>query len=276
MREIVLATALLAQSVSTQAETPSPSSTYREIGHSSTSAMCTSLRDDVSRIVAGAARNDDAIIVGQSILAKMSKMTSDAAIGDASPDLALDRQRLVRVASVLSHNLAIMQSILRKLAPPAKTSATDAAPTVDLQSHLSSVVASQQSVLNLVSGTVLTDELGQMQTDYPKDMGPGAFGPGGPPDPSGESSSNSYITVAGLPRGANGTAVSGFTTTQGTGTNPRWYVSSSLAGHTAYDQLIRQVWVQQSIIKSSEEAEVSAITAAISICRSARDDSSTH
>lgn len=268
MREILLATLIMSQGAATQADTSSPSAGYREIGHAGTSAICASLRDDISRLVAGAARNDDAIAVGQTILIRMGKASSNASIGDASPDLELDRQRLNRVASVLSHNLAIMQSILRKLAPPAKTSATDAAPSVDLQTHLANVIASQRIILNLVSGTVLTDELGQMQTDYPKDMGPGDFNPGGPPDPSGESNSNSYITVAGLPRGVGGTAASGFTTTQGTGTNPRWSVSSSLAGHTLYDQLIRQVTEQQSAIRSSEEAEVFQITSAVALCKS--------
>jgi hypothetical protein len=258
----------MAQSPVTQAETSSPSAAYREIGHASTSDMCASLRDDVSRLVAGAARNDDAIAAGQTILIRMGKASSDASIGDASPDLELDRQRLNRVASVLSHNLAIMQSILRKLAPRAKPAPSDLTSSVDLQSRLTNVVASQETVLNLVSGTVLTDELGQMQTDYPKDSGPGALDADGHSDPSGMSNSNSFASVAGLPRGASGTAIAGFTPTQGTGTNPRWSVSSSLIGHTVYDQLTHQVSAQQSAIRSSEEAEVIQINSAIALCKS--------
>jgi hypothetical protein len=197
---------------------------------------------------------------------------SNASLGDISPDLELDRQRLSRVAGVLSHNLAMMQYTIRKLAAKEKVTSPDAASSIELESHLASVVTSQQNVLNLVSGAVLTDELGQMQTDYPKDMGPTALDADGHPDPSGETNASSYLSVAGLPRGANGTPVSGFTTLQGTGTNPRWSVSSSSIGHTAYDRLIHQISAQQSAIKVSEEAEVIQISSAIRICRNVTDE----
>ncbi len=240
-----------AQSV---APAPAPSaSPLREIGHVTTNSICTALSKGVAPILFGVSRNDEAIGASHRGL---SKMDSDTALHSSEAALEFDKRYLLQVADVLGHNLDTIKKILASAAFPRTISDSDDQAVAILKQHLEDVAAKQREALNLVTGTVETSDLGQMQTERNSGMDSATSGDTSTPAPlPAETGDNSFLSVAGLNSSAAGTT--DLRTTAGT-----------TLGHTMYATIVRQLEGTQLHVAYDEHQVDRDVVTAVAMCKS--------
>jgi hypothetical protein len=231
---------------------PAPSTTtLPEIGHVRSNVLCTTLRQNIAPTIAGLMKNDEIIGAGHRAFKKMG---SDAA-GTSSAAIDLDKLYLEQVETRLVHNLKVVDKLLGDQQRfPSVPKSDDERDVITMRSQLLAVADAQRKSLDLVSGTIATEDLGQMQGDISTQMksatGQVAPLPGATGDPV------SFIGAAGLP---DYTPVSGLPTTASK--------TSTLGGHTVYDEIASALENTQGTTARRETVATSAVIAAVNDCR---------
>lgn len=230
---------------------PSPAP-LPEIGHVRSNALCTTLRQNIAPTILGLMKNDEIIGAGHRAFAKMSRDVGD----NSSASMEIDKLYLEQVETRLVHNLKIIKQMLgdekRFPAVPASDDERDA---VAMRNQLQAVADSQRKALDLVSGTLETESLGQMQHDINNQMASATSGQNGPPaaptnDPA------SFIGSAGLP---DDPPVSGLPTTASK--------LSTVGGHTVYDAIAGALEGTQLTTAQRERVATAAVLSAVDDCK---------
>ena len=139
-------------------------------------------------------KNDEIIGAGHRAF---SKMASDSA-GTSSASMDIDRLYLEQVQTRLVHNLRVIDQLLGDQKRfPAVPKNDDERDAMTMRSQILAVTASQRSALDLISSTLDTEAMGQMQHDL-NDQMKSASGQVAP-QPIATSDPVSFIGTAGLP-----------------------------------------------------------------------------
>ncbi len=232
--------------------TPTPSP-LPEIGRVRSNVLCTTLRQNIAPTILGLMKNDEIIGAGHRAFLKMGH---DQA-GYSSASIEIDKLYLEQVETRLVHNLQVIDRLLgdEKRFPSSPRTADDR-DAIALKSQLVSVADQQRRALDLISGTLETESLGQMQHDIDNSM-QSAVGQTGPqPQTAATAGPNTFIGSAGLP---DYSPVSGLPTTASK--------NSDLAGHTVYDSIAAALEGTQGTIARREQLATSAVLSAVSDCR---------
>ena len=177
----------------------------REIGHVRSSTFCAALITRIQPAVAGILANDGALEQGYRGLQGMASDVVPKAASDKAA-VALDRMLIDRSISAMTHNLSLVDGVLKSPAtsnvatPTASPEplANDSA-LLPLQDQLRYLAIRQHQALDVLSGTVETDRLSEMQHDLgAATQVAGVVGI--PLQGSLAVSSNASIASAGLPR----------------------------------------------------------------------------
>jgi hypothetical protein len=233
--------------------TPTPAPVLPEIGRVHSNALCTTLRQNIAPTIAGLMKNDEIISAGHRAF---SKMSHDGA-GTSSAAIDIDKLYLEQVETRLVHNLGVIDRLLsdQKRFPDAPRS-DDERDALVMRSQLQAVAASQHKALDLVSGTLETESLGQMEHEMSDQMR-NATGLALPlPNPTADPVS--FIGAAGLPDYAPAPSLPTEATKQ-----------SMLIGHSIYDQINTALEGTQSVTARRERVATSSVIGAVSDCRAA-------
>jgi hypothetical protein len=234
--------------------TPTPAPVLPEIGRVRSNALCTTLRQNIAPTIVGLMKNDELISAGHRAFAKMSH---DQA-GTSSAAMNINLLYLEQVETRLVHNLGVVDRLLGDEKRFPQTPRTDDdKDAVAMRSQLEAVAASQRKALDLVSGTLETESLGQMQHEM-NDQMRNATGNGATPMPDPTGDAVSFIGSAGLPEY---TPVAGLPTEASK--------QSKLIGHTVYDQINTVLEGTQSVTARREQVATTSVITAVGQCRAA-------
>ncbi len=233
--------------------TPSPAPALPEIGRVRSNVLCTTLRQNIAPAVAGLMKNDEIIGAGHRAFAKMSRDVGD----NSSASIEIDKLYLEQIETRLVHNLKIIKQLLGDEKHfPAVPNSDDERDALAMRNELTAVADSQRKALDLVSGTLETESLGQMQHDINNQM-TSATGQESAPVGAPTSDPASFIGSAGLPEYAPAT---GIPTTSSK--------LSTLGGHTAYDAVAAALEGTQATIAQREHVATAAVLNAVDDCKS--------
>jgi hypothetical protein len=233
------------QPAAAAAPSPSPSDApLKEIGRVGSTIYCTMLSKQIAPAVLGLMKNDEVIGAGHRAFTKMS----EDALSRSTGHLALDHAYLGQVISAAAHNLELVQRLLAdRTYFPDEPQTDEERSALELKARLQAVLTQQNAALNILSGTLETDLMGQMQSELDTNLQTAAGKPGGmstpkPIDPS------QFIGAAGLPdAGPN----SRFSTKN--------LASGTSAKRTIYDSLAVALEVQQRRIAVVERVATQAV-----------------
>lgn len=246
------------QPAETAAPSPSPSSTpLKEIGRVGSTMYCAMLGKQIAPALQGLMKTDESISAGHRTFTKLS----EDALSHSHGRLALDRSNLGQVVSIAAQNLELVQRLLNPTNFPAEPATDEDKSALELRTLLQAVATQQNAALNILSGTLETDLMGQMQSEFDTNMRSAIGKPGGTSTPGpgtnspGPVDESQYVGVAGLPdNGPN----SQFSTKN--------LASGTTARRTIYDSLAFEVEVQQRRIAISENAATRAVIQAVPLC----------
>jgi hypothetical protein len=231
--------------------TPTPTP-LPEIGRVRSNALCTTLRVNIAPTIAGLMKNDELISAGHRAFAKMSH---DQA-GASGAAMNINLLYLEQVQTRLVHNLGVVDRLLSDQQRfPQTPRNDDEKDAVTMRSQLEAVAASQRKALDLVSGTLETESLGQMQHEM-NDQMRNATGDGAAPMPDPTGDAVSFIGSAGLPEY---TPVAGLPTTASK--------QSKLVGHTVYDEINTALEGTQNVTARREQVATSSVITAVGQCK---------
>jgi hypothetical protein len=237
-----------------QTATPA-ASPLPEIGRVRSKGFCTTVRDNVAPSLLGVMKTDDLIGAGHRALAKMA----DDATNSSAQGVELDRVYLDKVATSIAHNLRVVDTLLAD-----KTRFPDKATTDDdrfaqlVRAQLAAVATEQHHALDVLSGTVETDRMGQMRADIDAGMASSVSNQQGQ-TPLTNDVRTSFLDSAGLPDMAPVPVLSQRSRLT-TGTTP---------GQRPYDRVKAIIEQQQARIAHVETIAAPTITAAAYACQGA-------
>ncbi len=228
-----------------------PAAPLPQIGRVRSNALCTTLRQNIAPSIAGLMKNDEIIGAGHRAFAKMSRDAGD----NSSGSIEIDKLYLEQVETRLVHNLKVIDKMLGdEQRFPAQPKTADEREAAAMKSQLLAVAQSQRRALDLVSGTLDTEMLGQLQSDNDNAMKAAVGAPGPVSVPTAEPVS--FIGAAGLP---DYSPQAGLPT--------RESKLSTLGGHTPYDGAAEALEETQVTTAHREQVVTAAVIAAVGDCR---------
>jgi hypothetical protein len=239
----------VAQTVPAPGVTPPPT-----IGSTHSKGFCDTVRDNVAPSVLGLMKNDALIGAGHRAFAKMVHDTTTS----SSAALDLDRVYLEQVVHALAHNVTTIDTLLadQRRFPKTPTSDDDKL-AAELAAQLRAARDRQNDALNLIDGTLETEQMGQMRQDVSQQM-QSAVGPSMAPTAGAPSPAPNFLDTAGLP---SYSAIAAF--------DPRTLATSSTLGNTPYDRVLRALDNDQARIAGAEQTLSPTIVAAALGCQAA-------
>ncbi len=140
--------------------TPAPAATpLKTIEHLHVSPLCTGLRQNIGPAIGKVLQNDHTIAQSRPLLRGYVKAT---ATGSISKDLQVSR--VERLITPLVQNTAAIEKLLNDPFVFPKRAISDAdRQLLEIRANLLQVVAAQKRALDVISGFVDTEQLGQMQ-----------------------------------------------------------------------------------------------------------------
>lgn len=133
------------------------------------SPFCTALRQNVGRALPGLALDDK--LIGMSIPA-IAKLSHDTVIGShvasaandrIRPAVRLDYNRMNEIGGALTHNLDILDKLIRGPRFTAPVGDPDAAPLAKMQRQLSRIEVAQRTALNVLMALSDTGQMENLQ-----------------------------------------------------------------------------------------------------------------
>jgi hypothetical protein len=252
MFEAIFATFALAASPS-----PMPAATpLREIGRVRSRALCTTLRENVAPTLAKLIEGDARIVAGRSTFVKMGQNV----VLKNPARMDLDRIALGMTVSVLARSVIAADTLLADAKRfPVNPQTDDERDAAAMKKQLQAVIDEQKHVLNIFSGLLETDLMGQMRNDLPVPIGR-ATGSERAKPPADASDVVSFLDVAGIQNGpANKTAADGVAAAT---------MQHGLFGRTVYDTFAGEVGRHQDRIAKAESSASDTVNVALADCRS--------
>jgi hypothetical protein len=222
------------------------------IGSTHSRGFCDTVRDNVAPSVLGLMKNDALIGAGHRAFAKMAHDTTTS----SSAALDLDRVYLAQVVHALAHNVATIDTLLADQRRFPKTPASDDDElAAQLAAQLRAARDRQNDALNLIDGTLETEQMGQMRQDVSQQM-QSAVGPSMAPTADAPSPAPNFLDTAGLP---SYSAIAAF--------DPRTLATSGTLGNTPYDRVLHALDYDQARIAGAEQVLSPTIVAAALGCQ---------
>jgi hypothetical protein len=238
MNVLLAVTLLLAQTVP-PATAPQSSPGLKTIIDVKSRTLCTALRENVSTSLVGLMKNDRVIDLGSRVFRKMG-----ADQVKKSKALQMDALANENVVGAMVHNLAEIDRLLDDPARFPLNPKTDDERSADrMKAELQAIEDRQKLQLNVINGTIQTDDLSTMEHEFP------AFSP--VVQPAGTSVSTpppTTIADAGLPSSPDVPA----------GTQARTLAAKSLLGNSLYGRIADAMNAEQARTASLEN--VAAVT----------------
>jgi hypothetical protein len=223
------------------------------IGTTHSRSLCTLVRTVVAPAVLGLMKTDELIGAGHTVLTGMGHQVDDPQAkfkpeGDRRADMS--RVRLGQLIHGMATNLTTVRKFLDTMSATS-VGAPDQQLSQDLRAQLQSVAKRQSDALDLLNGLRETELEGQMRTEYDKNL-EASSGPTGsktkviPPPLQG-----SGLQLGSLPGAVDARVMA---------------TSSTVAGHTVYDQVARSLQAQQTDIARLERTLSPSVIAAAREC----------
>jgi hypothetical protein len=242
--------------VAAQTAPPSPLP-LPEIGRTHSKGLCTTVRDRVAPAVLGLMKTDELIAAGHRALIKsgQDQIQPSAPTGvDRSPKAALDLDRayLERVVQAMAHNLQLIKRVLDDPKAFPKNAATDDDRyALLLKAQIQDAANRQNDTLNRINGVLESQGMNAMR----QDISTGMQSSTGPTNSMGSPGAGFFDTLS-LP---------------GSGPSPLNGISavppSNTAGHTIWDELARDVEIEQTRVAHAEQTLTPTVVAVAAGCR---------
>src|ERR1700682_200823 len=147
---------------------PSPApapAVLQEIGRvRSRTPLCSTLREAVAPSILALLKSDTVLAAGHQTFLTMGRHEIERSRGR----LEMDRLQLDREVVAIVRNLQTVATLLGDAKRFPKVAATDdERRALAIKGQLEAVARAQNDALNVISGTLETDRLGQMQHDFP-------------------------------------------------------------------------------------------------------------
>lgn len=247
-----------------RAPVPVPTATpLKEIVHVIARPICTALRRSIGPAVGHVLQNDKIIAASKPLFANYARDHAASSGNDAAENLdVLGLENLVRP---MVNNVAEIKRILGEPGAFPRFAHSDQEKQVlAMRAQLRAVLADQESALDLISGLVDTQQLGQLQasgSELAKSMAkPDVTSKGSPgqnpsgPNPNPAPTTNpSDLLNAGLPDKTRSS-------------DPRYLNTDSIVGHNPLNVFAQQVAVIQKSIDGNEAVAAKSIMSAVTYC----------
>jgi hypothetical protein len=236
------------------AQSPAPAPTpLTEIGRTHSKGFCTTVRDSVAPSVLGLMKTDE--LVGASHRA-MAKMAHDQAHGTPE-ERDIDRVYARRVVAAMAHNLGVIKKMLSdEKRFPKNPASDDDRFALLLKAQLQAAADRQNETLNHVNGILETTAMGEMRNEISTQMASSVANAGTPNGGAALGTGDQFLDASSVP----GSGPGGMFQNRGPG-------SSSTAGGTIWDKLVRDIEVQQARIAGAEQRLTPTVIAASAACR---------
>jgi hypothetical protein len=242
--------------VGAQTAPPSPLP-LPEIGRTHARGLCTTVRDRIAPAVLGLMKTDELIAAGHRALIKSGQdlvQPSGPSGTDPNPNAALDLDRvyLERVVQAMAHNLQLIKRVLSDPKAFPKNAATDDDRyALLLKTQLQDAANRQNETLNRINGVLESQGMNSMRADISAPMQSSTSTTGNPGSPG-----SGFFDTLSLP---------------GSGPSPMNGISavapSNTAGHTIWNELARDVEVEQTRIAHAEQTLTPTVVAVAAGCR---------
>ena len=182
------------------AQSPSAQPTVLpEIGRVRSTHICAILRDRIEPAIARLAEADTQLQKGKLSFLSMARNQ----VAEVRPALQLDEVHVEFTVKAMVDELAAMRALLSNTNEfPSSPQSDDGKTAADLKAQLLALEAQHQMAINVMNGTVATDQLGQMQHEGMSYMlsavGP-VQGEAITPEPAATIEPTSFVGYAGLP-----------------------------------------------------------------------------
>lgn len=245
--------------------TPSPAATPpKTITHLHVSPLCTGLRQNIGPAIGKVLDNDKAIAASRPLLRSYVK---NVATSSARKDL--DVSRLERLIGPLVQNTNAIEKLLADpyVFPKVPISDSDKQ-LLAIRAYLQQVVAQQKNALDVISGFVNTEQLGDLQAagnQYQQMLN------GGTPSNAthGESAQQAGIAPTPPPSGVLNAGVGAVGTANPARTNdPRFQETGNVVGHNPLDAFDQAIAQYQSELQGSEGQAADLVVKALPLCGS--------
>ncbi len=244
-----------------------------EIGRVRVTEVCDALKARIAPALFALMKNDEALSGARRGLVKMGDAAGDNSLGDINPGLGMDRAHILQLTSLAQRNLKIVAALLGPQANAADAGTDSAAATA--AAALRKVAAQQSTAVNLISGLLQTDQMGQMEQEFAKcPLGPCPIKADGTVDTWGRDTHQTYLDFAGLPNGPADWGVKAPLSPDEYAINPRSLAAVKMRGHTLYDAASANLGSIQVSVASAESAASDAVVDTVKVCTGAKPASS--
>lgn len=244
-----------------KAPVPVPTATpLKEIVHVVSRPICSALRRSIGPAVGHVLQNDKIIAASKPLFANYARDHASSNGNGASENM--DVLRLENLVRPMVNNVAEIKRILSEPGAFPRFARSDQEKQVlAMRAQLRAVLADQESALDLISGLVDTQQLGQLQASgselaktiaNPDVTVKGPPGQTATPNP-GPTTNQSDLLNAGLPDKLRSN-------------DPRYKNTDSIVGHNPLNAFAQQVAVLQRSIDSNEAVAAKSIMAAVTQC----------
>ncbi len=228
------------------APSPAPLTPLKVIGSVRSTPFCTTLHETIGPAIAAVLSNDDLIASSKPAFATLYR---DDVLARSQARAHLDLNRLESLITPIAANVKRVDALLAGKPNDPKLQA--------MRDKLQAVLAQQKESLNVISGFVATEQLGEMELGGPPDNWANVFGakrqtsarPG--PDLAQPPAAKNLF-AAGLPS----------LKTQ----DPRYNAKTVGATYDPFDPLVTQIQEQRFAAQASESAAAQLVADAVKLC----------
>ncbi len=242
--------------------TPAPAATpLKTIKHIYVSPLCTGLRQNIGPAIGKVLQNDNTIAQSRPLLRGYVKATATSGI---SKDLQVSR--IERLITPLVKNTAAIEKLLDDPFVFPKHAISDAdRQLLDIRADLQEVVTQQKRALDVISGFVDTEQLGQMQAAGSEALKltqsheiPGAQG--------GHSTGSAQSAGAAPTPPPSEILNAGVRNTPGQAADPALQETGMVVGHNPLDVFDNAIGQYQQMLQSSEGQAAALVVKALPLC----------
>jgi hypothetical protein len=230
------------------APSPAPLTRLKVIGSVRSTPFCTTLRETIGPAIAAVLSNDDLIASSKPAFATLYH---DDVLARSEARAHLDMNRLESLITPIVTNVKRIDSLLAGKPNDSKLQA--------VRDKLQAVLAQQKESLNVISGFIATEQLGEIQSAGTPGNWASAF--------SAKPQSNSQPAPSlAQPPAANNLFSAGVHNANGGSRDPRYDTKNVGPTYDPFAPLVAQIEQQRATAQGSESEAASLVTDALKLC----------
>jgi hypothetical protein len=230
------------------APSPAPPEPLKVIGSVRSTPFCTALRETIGPAIAGVLSNDDLIASSKPAFATLYH---DDVLARSEARAHLDLNRLESLITPIVANVKRVDALLASKPADPKLQA--------MRDNLQAVLAQQKESLNVISGFIATEQLGELQLGGPPDNWAGALG-------SKPQTSTRPAPALAQPPTAKNLFSAGVQSGSIGPKDPRYDAANAGPTYDPFAPLVSQIQAQRLAAQASESAAAQLITDALKVC----------